>query len=271
MRWHIPVASMLVWGALSALVVGGAAAAPPESAPGSAPDVNQCKHGGWEQLTTSDGASFASQQECVRYVAQGSTPLPQTSASLAAVASNCFVFGGGQACELAITGSGLEPFAQVDYCIDDVVPCGDAPIGPGADADGNVDHLAVASCPAGRSIWVQSTTASGELIASEPQPCPPAPPASLTAVASNCFAFDGGQACELAISGSGLEPFAQVDYCIDDVVPCGDAPIEPGADAAGDVDHVTTVSCPAGRSIWVQSTTASGELVASEPQPCPTL
>ena len=171
-RWHILAASVVVWGALSALVVAGAAAAPPGSSPGNAPNVKQCQQGGWEQLMTSEGASFASQQECIRYVAQGSTPLPPTSASLTAVASNCFVFDGGQACELAITGSGLEPFAQVDYCIDDVVPCGDAPIGPGADAVGSVDHLAVASCPAGRSIWVQSTTASGELIASEPQSCP---------------------------------------------------------------------------------------------------
>jgi len=172
MRGHILVASVVVWGALSAFVVAGAAAAPPGTGPGKAPDKKQCKHGGWEGLMTSEGSSFASQQECFRYVAQGGTPLPQTSASLTAVASNCFVFPGGQACELAISGSGLEPFAQVDYCIDDVVPCGDAPIGPGADADGNVDHLAVASCPAGRSIWVQSMTASGELITSEPQSCP---------------------------------------------------------------------------------------------------
>ena len=104
----------------------------------------------------------------------------------------------------------------------------------------------------------------GELIASEPQACPPALPTSLTAVASNCFAFDGGQACELAISGSGLQPFAQVDYCVDDVVPCGDAPIGPGADADGSVDHLAVASCPAGRSMWVQSTTASGELIVSE-------
>ncbi|MDP1846341.1 MAG: hypothetical protein Q8K79_01005 [Solirubrobacteraceae bacterium] len=220
---------------------------------------------------TAEGASFASQQECIRYVAQGSAPLPQTSASLSAAASNCFVSPAGYACELAITGSGLQPFAQVDYCVDDVVPCGDAPIGPGVDADGTVDHLAVASCPAGRSIWVQSTTASGELIASEPQACPPALPTSLTAVASNCFAFDGGQACELAISGSGLQPFAQVDYCVDDVVPCGDAPIGPGANADGTIDHLAVASCPAGRSIWVQSTTAAGELIVSEPQHCPTL
>jgi hypothetical protein len=172
MRRHILVASVLVWGALSVLAGAAAAAAPPGPGHANAPDVKQCKHAGWQQLTSADGASFASQQECVRYVAQGGAALPQTPASLAAVASNCFTFPGGQACELAITGSGLEPFAQVDYCIDDVVPCGDAPIGPGADANGNVDHLAVASCPAGRSIWVQSTTASGELIASEPQPCP---------------------------------------------------------------------------------------------------
>ena len=170
MRRHILLASVLAWAALSALAAAGAAAAPPGS--GHAPNVKQCKHGGWQQLVTAEGASFASQQECIKYVAHGSTPLPPTPASLTAVASDCFAFDGGQACELAIAGSGLEPGAQVDYCVDDVVPCGDAPIGPGADANGNVDHFAVASCPAGRSIWVQSTSASGELITSEPQPCP---------------------------------------------------------------------------------------------------
>ena len=264
--------ALLTAGAVALCVLMGLAGGAQAAPGGRAATVKACMDGRYLDLVTADGQSFANEHDCITYGAQGGTPTPPPPATLTAVTSNCFG-ATTQACELTITGSGLQPFADIDYCVDDVVPCGFAPMGAGADADGNASYVVVAQCPPGRSIWAQSTANTGELIASEPQTCPtpPPPPATLTAVTSICSVFTTTQACALTITGSGLEPFAEIDYCRDDIVPCGDAPMGAGADADGNANYEVAAQCPPGRSIWAQSTTNTGELIASEPQTCPTL
>jgi hypothetical protein len=163
--------SSLVRAGVVALCVLMGLAGSAEAAPGdTAANLKACKDGGYLVLVTADGQSFANQNDCIKYGAQGGTLTP-SSATLTAVTSNCFVTT-TQACELTITASGLAPFADIDYCRDDVVPCGFAPMGPGAGVDGKASYVVVAECPVGRSIWAQSTTLAGAPIASEPQPCP---------------------------------------------------------------------------------------------------
>jgi hypothetical protein len=63
--------------ALSAVVAGSVAAKPAGSGPGNSPNAKLCQKGGWQSLVRSNGTSFASEEECTAYAAQGGTLRPK--------------------------------------------------------------------------------------------------------------------------------------------------------------------------------------------------
>ncbi len=65
--------AVLVALTVSALVVGVSAAAAANG--GNPANAKLCQKGGWRDLVTSTGAGFASEWDCVSYVAHGGTPV----------------------------------------------------------------------------------------------------------------------------------------------------------------------------------------------------
>jgi hypothetical protein len=63
---------VLVFGAL-VMVVPLAMATMADAKSGNNANAKACSKGGWTQLVTTDGASFASEKACTRYAAQGGT------------------------------------------------------------------------------------------------------------------------------------------------------------------------------------------------------
>lgn len=57
----------------TALIVGVSAAGAAKG--GNSENAKLCQKGGWQDLVGSQGQSFASEEECVSYAAQGGTPL----------------------------------------------------------------------------------------------------------------------------------------------------------------------------------------------------
>jgi hypothetical protein len=72
-------------------MVGGLSSAAQATNASSSSDPELCKHGGWQNLTTSTGAPFANQGDCVSYAAQGGVLYPK--ASLVFTVSDCQVAG----------------------------------------------------------------------------------------------------------------------------------------------------------------------------------
>jgi hypothetical protein len=57
--------------ALFGAIIGGAAAKPGGPGPGNSPNVKACQKNGWMSLSTSTGATFTSEKQCVSYAAKG--------------------------------------------------------------------------------------------------------------------------------------------------------------------------------------------------------
>jgi hypothetical protein len=63
--------------AVSMLAAGPAPAKPAPPGPGNSPAAQACKKGGWQNLVTSTGQTFASEPECTSYAAGGGTLMPK--------------------------------------------------------------------------------------------------------------------------------------------------------------------------------------------------
>jgi hypothetical protein len=106
--------------ALALLMVGGLSSAAQATNARSSSDPELCKHGGWQNLTTSTGAPFANQGDCVSYAVHGGVLYPTPSLGL--TVSGCEVAGTdpdlGQilVCNAVIAGSGLKPGADFIFC-----------------------------------------------------------------------------------------------------------------------------------------------------------
>ena len=76
----VRVLGILLTAVLSVGMVANASAQPSGPGPGNSANAKLCQEGGWIQLVTSDGATFASHGECVSYAAGGGTLVPKPSA-----------------------------------------------------------------------------------------------------------------------------------------------------------------------------------------------
>lgn len=114
--------------ALALLMVGGLSSAAQATNARSSSDPELCKHGGWQNLTTSTGAPFANQGDCVSYAVQGGVLYPK--ASLVFTVSDCQlagvdpVLGRVLVCNGLIAGSGLKPGEAVSLCDTGPFGCG---------------------------------------------------------------------------------------------------------------------------------------------------
>ena len=99
---------MLVLCGLCALSVGVATAYADKGRNND--NAKQCQKGGWQTLYTDGGTSFASEQECVSYAAQGGTLTTKTKSQL-----DCESFSGTFAPRLAHwTCTGVPPASAPD-------------------------------------------------------------------------------------------------------------------------------------------------------------
>jgi hypothetical protein len=117
--------------ALALLMVGGLSSTAQAANARSSSDPELCKNGGWQNLTTSTGAPFANQGDCVAYAATGGVLYP--TPSLVFTVSDCQVLGDHPVlgriltCNGLIVGSGLKPGEAVGLCD---VGFGCATVGP---------------------------------------------------------------------------------------------------------------------------------------------
>jgi hypothetical protein len=81
-----------------------AQAKPAPPGPGNSPSAKACSNGGWRNLVTSTGASFASQDACVAYAARGGVLVTKAAACL----------NGGWQNVVTSTGA---TFASEDECV----------------------------------------------------------------------------------------------------------------------------------------------------------
>jgi hypothetical protein len=104
------VVAAIVFGVLlvgTTAVSAQAKPAPP--GPGNSPSAQSCYKGGWQDLATSTGATFASQDACVAYAARGGVLAPKATATL--TVTSALDSSGGYVD--TVTGSGLLPGATL--------------------------------------------------------------------------------------------------------------------------------------------------------------
>jgi hypothetical protein len=149
--------------ALALLMVGGLSSAAQATNAHSSSDPELCKHGGWQNLTTSTGAPFRNQGDCVSYAVHGGVLYPK--ASLVFTVSDCQVagldpvLGRVLVCNGVIGGSGLKPGADVIVC-DPGPGAGCLPVttvAPDGTSNGGGPGL---FCVEGKVLSVSSTTAA---------------------------------------------------------------------------------------------------------------
>lgn len=163
-RSHVALAA-----ALALLMVGGASSAAQAADARSSSDKELCKNGGWKNLTTSTGAPFANQGDCVSYAVHGGVLYP--TPSLVFTVSDCQVAGEepgqGQVLECygVIGGSGLKPGAAVILC--NALFGGCSP-GPTVASDGTFNFEGPGFyCLEGDVLTLSSTTAADNPITEE--------------------------------------------------------------------------------------------------------
>lgn len=168
-RLTLRVTAAAVFGVLLAGTTAiSAQAKPAPPGPGNSPSAQQCHKGGWQNLATSTGATFANQDACVAYAAHGGVLRPKPSTTFTDTYSGCTETLGGicrSYSDLLVQGTGLLPGAQVIYCYtggclpwDLVAP------------DGTLNFdFGAAECILG-SYWT-TTTASGAPIQTAPATC----------------------------------------------------------------------------------------------------
>jgi hypothetical protein len=86
----------------------GAQARPAPPGPGNSAAAKACQKGGWQNLVTSEGLAFASQDDCVAYAAHGGVLSLKPVARGTLTATWTFTDG------LSVSGSGLVPGSEVD-------------------------------------------------------------------------------------------------------------------------------------------------------------
>jgi hypothetical protein len=149
--------------ALALLMVGGLSSAAQATNARSSSDPELCKNGGWQNLTTSTGAPFANQGDCVSYAAHGGELLQ--APSLAFTSPLCGVMvedaqGPILGCSVSIVGSGLMPGADQTYCVPDIDCYSFGPVGP----DGTINEGLGVPCREGQVVTWSTTTAAGNPI-----------------------------------------------------------------------------------------------------------
>ena len=88
----------------SAVAVGGVSAKPSGDGPGNAPNAKACQKDGWENLVREDGSTFANQDECVSYAAQGGVLQPKPLTPL-------------ELCKQQLAAAGLSEPANANYIL----------------------------------------------------------------------------------------------------------------------------------------------------------
>jgi hypothetical protein len=152
---------------------GTAWATPAPPGPGNSAAAHACQNGGWQNVVTSTGATFANQDECVAYAAHGGALAPKPTASLVMQFQNCTpstTDAGRNNCYVAITGAGLQPNGLLAYCRVTEGFCVEPSIPISSDGTANI--VGSDLCVPGNLYDVTGPTASGGTITSQPVACP---------------------------------------------------------------------------------------------------
>jgi hypothetical protein len=94
-----------------------AQAKPAPPGPGNSPSAKACSNGGWQNLVTSSGATFANQDACVAYAAHGGALAPKVAATLVISPDSpqTATFDNPVCGPYTATGSGLKPDSFVYF------------------------------------------------------------------------------------------------------------------------------------------------------------
>lgn len=152
-----------------------AQARPAAPGPGNSAAAHACQNGGWQSLVTAAGATFASQDECVAYAAQGGVLKPKPTATFVLDIGTCVPDALDSTlliCSpVTAAASGLQPGAIVYQCYVGQ-ECGSISdlFGP-VRTDGTFQLNSFVYCPPGFAFYFESTTASGAAIDSNTVTC----------------------------------------------------------------------------------------------------
>jgi hypothetical protein len=160
---------------VSAASVGTATAKPAPPGPGNSAAAKACQNDGWQNLVASDGATFASQDECVAYAAHGgvlAAKPPTSTGSLHLAFSNCSPYTDPtlDTCSATLSGAGAQPGSDITWC-GSAVGCG--PLGLPVNDEGNIGYfIASLRCVAGSTYYITAPSATGGTLQSDPATCP---------------------------------------------------------------------------------------------------
>jgi hypothetical protein len=142
-----------------------ATAKPAPPGPGNSAAAHACQNGGWQNLVTSTGATFASEDECVAYAAHGGVLAPKPTATLTITQSPDLRNPGY--CDELVTGTGLLPGSHVTFT--DVGIGSFSSFGTVA-ADGTYTSSGLVNSP-GTVMYATATRADGTTITSNTVTC----------------------------------------------------------------------------------------------------
>jgi hypothetical protein len=154
---------------------GTAVASPAPPGPGNSAAAHACQNGGWQDLVTSDGATFANQDECVAYAAHGGVlaPKPPTpTGSLSLAFSNCSPYTDPtfDICSATLGGTGAQPGSDITWCGSTT---GCTSLGLPVNGAGIFGYIiASVQCIAGDTYYITAPSATGGTLQSDPATCP---------------------------------------------------------------------------------------------------
>ncbi len=79
------------------------------TAEGNSDAAKLCQKGGWTLLQGTDGTTFANQNECVSYAAQGGSLMPKVSPTLTATALSATTHLGTEGFTISVSGTNFAP------------------------------------------------------------------------------------------------------------------------------------------------------------------
>jgi hypothetical protein len=165
-RWRFIAAALIGLTLLGNAATATAQPAPP--GPGNSAAAHACQDGGWQNLVTSTGATFANQDDCVAYAGHGGVLAPKPTATLTIAQSPWSDPRYPGYCAELTTGTGLLPGSTVEYTTQYGSFTGEIPVA--ADGTYSDASLGRVNIP-GVTMYATGTRADGTPIQSNTVTC----------------------------------------------------------------------------------------------------
>ncbi|MFN2561633.1 MAG: hypothetical protein ABR571_10110 [Jatrophihabitans sp.] len=139
--------------------------------PGNSPSAQQCYKGGWQNLVTSTGATFASQDACVAYASHGGVLSPKPTAFIT-LSPGYEIVQTEQQCAFTFAGGGLLPTSDLYAVFNSSAPADLGPVGGSGDFNNaGIGFFTQTNGPGVYTLYLTGTAVDGTPVISNTVTC----------------------------------------------------------------------------------------------------